>query len=267
MSCALLLVSSLQAQYWEVSGAAGATVYHGDLAPDFSMQRPGMSANIMVHRNVDPRVSIRMGLSVGTISAADEFSKNDYNRARNLSFQSNIFEGSIGLEFNFLPFHHHSLKGRDVNQYTPYLVAGFGVFHHKPQARLEGSLYSLQPLGTEGQVRGEEYSLMQPAFILGAGFKIDISSQWGIVIEGATRMLFFDHLDDVSGTYADPRVVASNRGSLGATAVAFADRSGEIGEPIGRPNRQRGDETTNDGYTMFSIGILYTMHQPRCPAW
>ncbi|MGH1337800.1 MAG: DUF6089 family protein [Aureispira sp.] len=267
MGCALLLVSSLQAQYWEISGAIGATSYHGDLAPDFSMQTPGMSANVMVHRNIDPRVSIRMGLSMGTISASDAASKNDYNKARNLSFQSTIFEGSLGLEFNFLPFHHHSLKGRNVNQYTPYLVAGFGVFHHKPQANFGGNLYSLQPLGTEGQVRGEEYSLMQPAFILGAGFKIDIGSQWGIVIEGATRLLFFDYLDDVSGTYADRRVIATNRGSLGASAAALSDRSGEIGERIGHPNRQRGDANTNDGYTMFSIGILYTMRQQRCPAW
>lgn len=267
MSCALLLAGGLQAQYWEVSGAIGTTSYHGDLAPDFSMQTPGISANVMVHRNVDPRVSIRMGLSVGTISASDAASSNEYNQARNLSFQSNILEGSIGLEFNFLPFHHHSLKGKNVNQYTPYLVAGLGVFHHDPKANFGGSLYDLQPLGTEGQVRGEEYSLIQPAFILGAGFKIDIGDQWGIVIEGSTRLLFFDYLDDVSGNYADARVIASNRGSLGSSAVALADRSGEIGDSIGRPNRQRGDSSTNDGYTMFSIGILYTMRQQRCPAW
>jgi hypothetical protein len=263
----LLLAGGIQAQYWEVSGAAGASVYHGDLAPDFSMQRPGVAANIMLHRNVDPRVSIRMGMSFGTISASDEFSKNDFNRARNLNFQSNIFEGSLGIEFNFLPFHHHSLKGRNVKQATPYLLAGFGIFRHDPKAKINNGTYSLQPLGTEGQVRGEEYSLMQPAFILGAGFKVDINSQWGLVIEGATRLLFFDHLDDVSGNYADPRVIASNRGSLGPTAIALADRSGEIGEPIGFPNRQRGDATTNDGYTMFSIGILYTIRQQVCPAW
>lgn len=266
MGCTLLLVSTLQAQYWEISGAIGTTNYHGDLAPDFLMQIPGMSANIMVHRNIDPRVSFRMGLSVGTISASDAVSQNAYNKARNLSFQSTIFEGSIGLQFNFLPFHHRSLKGRRSNQYTPYLVAGFGVFYHKPQANLGGRLYSLQPLGTEGQVRGEEYSLIQPAFILGAGFKIDINSQWGIIIEGATRLLFFDYLDDVSGNYADPRVIASHRGSSGASAVALADRSGEVGERIGRPNRQRGDANTNDGYTMFSIGVLYTIRQQRCPA-
>ncbi|MFK7798156.1 MAG: DUF6089 family protein [Aureispira sp.] len=267
IGCALLLMHPLQAQYWEVGATAGATTYHGDLAPDFSMQAPGMSASIMVHRNVDPRVSIRMGLSMGTISASDALSSNPFNKARNLSFQSTIFEGSLGIEFNFLPFHHHSLRSRNVNQYTPYLIAGVGMFHHKPQARLNGSLYSLQPLGTEGQVRGEEYSLIQPAFILGAGFKIDVGAQWGIVIEGATRLLFFDYLDDVSGNYADPRVIASNRGSLGSSAVALADRSGEIGERIGRPNRQRGDATTNDGYTMFSIGILYMIHQQSCPAW
>ncbi|BDS13849.1 type IX secretion system protein PorG [Aureispira anguillae] len=260
-------VNNLQAQYWEVSGMGGITLYHGDLAPDFSFQTPGAAGSFFVRRNVDPRVSLRFGASFGTISASDKKSLNPYNQARNLSFQSTLFEGSVGLEFNFLPFHHHSQKGRNRNQFTPYLVAGFGIFHHSPKAEYKGSMYALQPLGTEGQAPGQEYSLIQPSFIIGGGFKIDINSEWGIVIEGATRILFFDYLDDVSGQYADNRVIAGHRGSLGSAAIGLADRSGEVGQNIGRPGRQRGDSKTNDGYTMFTIGILYTMHQYRCPAW
>ena len=269
ITCLILLGTSfqVQAQYWEVGGMGGITVYHGDLAPDFSMQTPGAAANFYVRRNVDPRVSLRLGASFGTISASDAFSQNDYNKARNLSFQSTIFEGSIGMEFNFLPFHHHSQKGRNKNQFTPYLVAGFGIFYHNPKAKYKDDFYALQPLGTEGQAPGNEYSLVQPSFILGGGFKFDINSQWGIMIEGATRILFFDYLDDVSGEYANKSLISSHRGSLGSTAVALSDRSGEVGQNLGTPGRQRGDSKTNDGYTMFTIGILYTMHQQRCPAW
>lgn len=268
LSCLAFLATTntTNAQYWEVSGMGGVTTYHGDLAPDFSMQAPGAAASFYVRRNVDPRVSLRFGASFGTISASDANSLNEYNKARNLSFQSTIFEGSVGLEFNFLPFHHRSKKGRGRNQFTPYLVAGFGVFHHNPKAMYKDNLYELQPLGTEGQAVGEEYSLIQPALIIGGGIKIDINSQWGIIIEGATRILFFDYLDDVAGEYADPRVIASHRGSLSSAAIALADPS-DIGQSLGRPGRQRGDAKTNDGYTMFTIGILYTMHQRICPSW
>lgn len=263
----LLLPATSSAQYWELGANVGTTFYHGDIAPDFSMQPPGLGLSIFARRNIDPRVSFRFGASFGTISASDANSTNDYQKLRNLSFQSNIFEGSIGLEFNFFPFHHHSRKSNSKNQFTPYLVAGFGVFHHNPKAEYKGGIYELQPLGTEGQAPGQEYGLVQPAFILGGGFKIDINSEWGIVIEGATRILFFDYLDDVSDQYADPRVIAGHRGSLGSVAVGLADRSNELGTSLGSSGRQRGDATTNDGYTMISIGILYTMRQLNCPIW
>ena len=254
---------SIQAQYWEVGGMAGCTLYHGDLAPDFSVQPPGVSAAVFVRRNVDSRLSLRIGASFGTISATDALSLNPYRKARNLSFKSTIFEGSVGFEFNFLPFHHHSRRGRKQKQFSPYLLMAFGIFHHSPKAEYKGNTYNLQALGTEGQSPGQEYSLVQPAFIIGGGFKIDVSGQWGIIIEGATRILFFDYLDDVSKEYANPSLIAGHRGSLGSVA----DRSGEIGQNLGNPGRQRGDSKTNDGYTMFSIGVIYTMHQSRCPAW
>ena len=255
-----------KAQYWELQTMAGVTLYHGDIAPDFSAQTPGMAINFFVRRNVDSRLSLRVGASFGTLSASDSKSLNPYRKARNLSFKSTVFEGSLGIEFNFFPYHHHN-KGRKKIQQSPYILAGFGIFHHNPKADYKGATYALQPLGTEGQAPGQEYSLVQPAFIIGGGFKIDITYQWGIIIEGATRILFFDYLDDVSDTYADPRLIKGHRGSLGSVAVGLADRSGEVGQKIGYPRRQRGDAKTNDGYTMFSIGITHTIHQIKCHAW
>ena len=263
----LLVLIGIQvgyAQYWEVGGMAGISIYHGDLSPDFSMQPPGVAAAFFVRRNVDSRLSMRMGLSFGMISATDELSSNPYYKSRNLNFNSNIFEGSLCFEFNFLPFHHHSLF---KNLVSPYLVAGLGVFHHNPKTKYMDSVYELQPLGTEGQAPGEEYSLVQPSFILGAGIKIDINRQWGIIIEGATRILFFDYLDDVSGYYADASLIKGHRGSLGSVAVALSDRSVEVGTKQGYPGRQRGDVKTNDGFTMISIGIIHNIRQLRCPAW
>lgn len=253
------------AQFWEFGGMAGVSFYHGDLAPDFSMQAPGPSANVFVRHNLDSRLAIRMGISYGSIAADDAKSLNPYRKARNLNFSSNIFEGSVCLEFNFLPFHHKSKKNR--NQFSPYLLTGMGVFHHSPQTRYNGTLYKLQPLGTEGQAIGEEYSLIQPAFILGGGIKLDIGPQWGIIIEGATRILFFDYLDDVSGQYANKQLIKNQRGSLGSVAAQLSDRSNDSGYNIGGPNRQRGDSKNNDGFTMLTVGVIYTLYEQKCPAY
>lgn len=258
--------TNANAQYWELGAAGGATLYHGDLAPDFSMQAPGMAINAFARRNLDSRVSLRMGLAFGTISANDANSTNAWQKARNLSFQSEIFEGSVALEFNFLPYHHNSRK-RGPGTFTPYMVLGAGVFRFAPRARYQDGFYPLQPLGTEGQEPGSEYNLIQGNIIIGGGFKIDIGDYVSLNIEGATRILFTDYLDDVSGTYANKRVIAGNRGSLGTVAAALSDRSGEIGQNMGIEGRQRGDANTNDGYTMFSVGIHYTIYTLRCPAY
>ena len=135
-----IISTSTKAQFWEVGGMAGATVYHGDLAPDFSMQAPGMAANVFVRHNIDSRLSIRIGASFGTISADDSKSENAFRKSRNLNFNSTIFEGSVNMEFNFLPFHHKSKKNK--NQFTPYLLAGFGLFHHNPKTKYNGKITS-----------------------------------------------------------------------------------------------------------------------------
>jgi len=253
-------------QYWEIGAMGGITLYHGDLAPDFSFQSPGLATSIFVRHNIDSRLSLRVAASFATINADDSKSENSYQKARNLNFKSNIFEGSVGVEFNFLPFHHKSRRN-GKNQFSPYLLAGFGVLYHNPKTEYNGRVYELQPLGTEGQAPGKEYSLVQPAFIIGGGFKFDITKQWGIIVEGSTRILFFDYLDDVSNQYAAPQVIAAHRGSMGTTAVQLADRSGEINQKLGSQGRQRGDVKNNDGYTMFSVGLVYTMYQAECPAY
>lgn len=277
MRFSILLILSIcciqpyaQAQYWEFGAAAGITNYHGDLAPDFSLQAPGVAVNAFARYNIDSRLCFRIGAAVGTMSASDANSNNAYQQARNLSFKSDVFEGSAVFEFNFLPYHHRTRKGRNGDgTFTPYMVAGVGVFRFNPKAKYKESYYPLQPLGTEGQDIGSEYSLIQGNLIIGGGFKIDIGKRVSLNIEGATRILFTDYLDDVGGTYANARVVAGQRGSLGVVAAALADRSLEIENAtrLGSEGKQRGDSKTNDGYTMFTIGIHYTVYDLECPAY
>lgn len=266
LSLFLLPIYSTQAQFWELGAAGGVTAYHGDLAPDFSMQTPGAAGSLFARYNLDSRIALRMGFGFGTIAAKDEKSLNPYQKARNLSFQSELYEGSFALEFNFLPYHHKRGKAGE-GVFTPYMVFGFGVFRFNPKAEYKGGLYELQPLGTEGQAPGNEYSLIQGNLIIGGGFKIDITHKISINIEGSTRILFTDYLDDISGSYANDRLIKGHRGSLGNVAVGLADRSGELGLNLGAEGRQRGDAKTNDGYTVFTVGIHYTIWTLTCPSY
>lgn len=260
--CSLGLSSS-QAQYWEVGGWGGISFYHGDIAPTFTFQRPGPAGGFFVRRNIDRRLAIRGGLMIANVGASDHRSSNAFRKARNLSFQSNIFEGSLLLEFNFLPYH---FTMKDAG-FTPYLAGGFTVFHFSPKAQYKGGWYPLQTLGTEGQAPGEEYSLVQPGIFLGGGFKIDLNRNIAIQIEISTRFLFTDYLDDVSGEYANIRLIEGYRGSLSSVAAGLSDRSPEVGERIGQEGRQRGDVKTTDSYMSIGIGITYSFLNIRCPAY
>ena len=43
-----LYPKSNYAQFWEFGGMAGIAVYHGDIAPDFSMQAPGVATTYLL---------------------------------------------------------------------------------------------------------------------------------------------------------------------------------------------------------------------------
>jgi hypothetical protein len=77
---------------------------------------------------------------------------NYYQVTRNLGFASSIYEVSAQFEFNFLPYTtipYSSMNAK--HKFSPYLMAGFGVFHFNPFAKYNGEKVFLQPLGTEGQ--------------------------------------------------------------------------------------------------------------------
>ncbi|MEM8906241.1 MAG: DUF6089 family protein, partial [Bacteroidota bacterium] len=209
--------------------------------------------------NFNNRLCLKMSANYVSISADDVNSSNSFERARNLNFNSDVFDGTFQFEFNFLPYNHGS---RD-EFFTPYLFAGFSILHFNPKTELNGETYELRTFGTEGQFRGEEYYSIAGALTTGLGLKIDLSYRWSINIELTTRKLFTDYIDDVSGTYPDMDDLESLRGPI---AVALSDRSMTTeGIRIGEEGRQRGNGRQNDNYTTLGIGLLYYFGSLPCP--
>lgn len=240
----------------EIGAYLGTSFYYGDLNTSLMIQQPGPAAGIFVKRNFNNRISLRGGLNYARVGASDSNSTNNFEKNRNLSFKSNIFDFTGGLEFNFMPHDHGSVDA----WYTPYLFAGFSVFYYNPTTEINGDKYSLRKLGTEGQDFGQEYSAISGAFTLGAGFKWDIGHDVSLLAELTFRSLFTDYLDDVSTTYPNFSALESRHGQI---AVDLSDRS--LVDGIGVEGRQRGNSANNDNYLVFGIGITKYFGQIECP--
>lgn len=261
LSLSNLLISQ---KGWEAGGWLGVSYYFGDLNTSFDLGLPGMSGGLVARYNINNRLAVKFSASAGFVSADDARSNNAFERSRNLSFSSSLLDLSSSFEFNFLPYNH----GSDEDFFTPYIFAGFSVFQFNPTAELDGDEIGLRDLGTEGQFKGEEYLLVQPALNYGIGFKLDLTYEWSLNFEISARSLFTDYLDDVSTVYADKDDLLKLRGE---TAVALSDRSIEIpgveGNSIGEEGRQRGNSNNNDSYVFLGVGLVYYFGDIRCPEY
>jgi hypothetical protein len=268
-SIVVIFASRASAQRDDFGLWVGGANYFGDLNAQTSLRFINPAGGVFYRRNFDDRVSARFSVNAGHVWADDAYANNYYQQTRNLGFASNIYEASAQIEFNFLPYTtipYSSMNAK--HKFTPYLLAGFGVFHFNPTAVYNGEKVRLQPLGTEGQGYPQYpdlhyYKRTSSAFIIGGGFKIRTGRLTGITLEAAVRKTATDYLDDVSGVYADPTVLLHE----GGAAVAFlADPSVEVvSEPVGATGKMRGDSSKSDDYILIGIGFSYTLKPYRCP--
>jgi hypothetical protein len=266
--CGLTLCVNAQRGF-EAGGWLGVSNYFGDLNTNFRLDNVGPAGGVALRYNFNNRICLRLGGNVGVVQASDSDSDNLFERTRNLSFKSKIADASLLMEFNFLPYDHGS---RDYF-WTPYLFAGFGATKFDPMAKINEEWVELRPLATEGQFKGEEYSLVSGHWAYGGGFKIDLSFEWSLNIEVSARRMGTDYLDDVSTVYPDLEDLEQAHGSI---AVALSDRSVEllgsdlfesngITKPVGGEGRQRGNSRNKDTYIYIGVGVMYYFGDLLCP--
>lgn len=241
---------------YELGGWLGVSYYFGDLNTNLKIVKPGIALGLIARKNFNNRVSLRSSLSYGKIGADDLYSDNNFEKNRNLSFKSNIFDLSNVVEFNFFQYEH----GHPTFNKTPYFFGGFNVFYFNPTAELNGTRYDLRDYGTEGQPLGQEYGSVSAGLVLGGGMKFDINRNVSVNIEVSTRFLFTDYLDDVSTVFPDKDALKSSRGEV---AVSLSDRS--LIEGLGDAGRQRGDTKGKDKYTFFGVSFMRYFGGIECP--
>lgn len=258
LSLALILPMCLQAQeHHEIGLTAGVANYYGDLQdqlfPNYGYKPMG---GIVYKYFMSPHIGLRFAATYATVTAADSLSDIAANRARNLSFETHIFEVQGGLELNFLPIEVERMK------VTPYIFGGIAAFYYNPFAMSPtGQKVYLRPLSTEGEglpmyPDRKEYSLVNVAFPIGGGMKFFVGKTLMITTELGFRYTNTDYLDDVSKTYVNLDTLAAYRGKLAAqmsyrgNTVANSDQNYRPGYGY-----QRGYSQANDWYWYGSLGV------------
>ena len=195
---------------------------------------------------------------------SDQYSQNDYQRRRNLSFNTNIFEFAVRGDFNFFKF----IPTDSNHSFTPYATLGVGVFSYDPYAYYNGQKVYLRPLDTEGETfyQGRKaYGTMAICVPIGFGVKYAITEKVNISFEISHRFTTTDYIDDVSKTYVGIDKFTSPNGTPSLAAI-LQDRSFETGTPIGVEGRQRGFSKQKDQYAIAEIGISFNIISYRCPS-
>jgi hypothetical protein len=251
----------------ELGFILGSSYYTGDLNRLGHFRQLSFAGGLLYRYNLNPRVALRASAFAGKIKGNDALSKYEYFQNRNLNFNSLLIEGAFGLEFNYLNY----VTSRTFGQrywISSYLFTQVSGFYFNPKTTVEGNVYELQPLGTEGQGTSlssrRNYRRFQVAFPIGLGLKLNLSKKVQFSIEYGIRLTFTDYLDDVGGNYVDPVALSAINGEL---AASLSDRSKN---PIGSNGRnagmQRGDGAFNDWYAFFGAGLTFKLGQrPKCP--
>ncbi|HNQ61804.1 MAG TPA: DUF6089 family protein [Bacteroidia bacterium] len=237
--------------------SGGASNYAGDLDDNFTLPftRLGFGAHaIFLFR---PRLFLRVALFHGQITASDghgvNFSGNQY---RNLSFYSEINEGGIHVMYS-LQSRKRGFTRRNI--IAPYIFAGIAYFQFNPKRSVNGQVYELQKVGTEGQYLPgnypKPYSLHGFSIPFGLGFSLKLSKNFDFGIESGMRKTYTDYLDDVSTVYPDKLQMTETSGPI---AAYLADPSNDPDKPLGKPAfSKRGNPGNKDWYVYTNVHITY----------
>ncbi len=235
----------VQSQDLEVGVLGGGSYYMGELNPgkQFLFTQPAFGG--IVRWNLDDRWAVKLSALRGKLEGDDAVSK--VNEMRNLRFTSSLTEISAVIEFNFFPY----FTGSNITYFSPYLFVGPGFFFFNPKAEFQGETVSLRDMGTEGQKKGNSYSLSGFAAVFGMGLKYSINNRLGLGLEWGLRKTFTDYIDDISTTYY------IDFDELTPGDIGIAEFLSDPSPVKHKPGMQRGNSQNNDWYSFVGLTFTY----------
>src|SRR6188474_426230 len=102
----LLSINKVNAQFSDVQeGQFGFTLgsahYFGDLNNRAAVNRPKIAVGAFFRKQFGNYTALRIAAHFAQLGYSDQYSQNEFQRRRNLSFNTNIFEFALRGDFNF----------------------------------------------------------------------------------------------------------------------------------------------------------------------
>ncbi|WP_080057310.1 type IX secretion system protein PorG [Spirosoma aerolatum] len=166
----LFISFTAQAQKFEIGGSLGGMLCKSDVTPALNPRFISPAIGGFLRYNVSRSFSLRFGGAIGKLRGEDRYSSNSFQQARNFSFNTNINELFLDVEYNFLNYK----PAPKAKNWTPYVFGGIGVCKFNNDVIRVGGVMT---------------------YPLGVGVKYEIKRPWSIGLEFGTRFTRNDYLD------------------------------------------------------------------------
>lgn len=164
------------APYDEYGLFLGAGYYNGEINPSAPMYKPKLCVGFNMRHVFNERLALSFQALRCKLEGSDKDFASEYQKARNASFENEIIELSLHMEFNFLPL----LSGDEYRCFTPYISAGPGM--------------AIGSFVNEG---------LRFCIPFGVGVKYSPKKGFTLSAEWKYRKLFSDMLDGIPGDKYD----------------------------------------------------------------
>ena len=175
---ALFINNISSAQTYEIGVYGGGANFIGDVGNTIFISPNAPALGIVAKWNRSSRHSFRFSAIYAQLKGDDTKSNDLRRQERGLSFQNNITEVSLGLEYTFWNFDMF----KDDNPSTPYLYTGLTVFNQKDLRTTQNITESL----------GRNWNFAIPIVI---GYKLAFAENLVFALEIGARYAITDNID------------------------------------------------------------------------
>lgn len=178
----LIVITSFLAhsQTYEIGAMVGGANYIGDVGKTNYISPNSFGFGAIFKWNRSPRHAFRASVLVANIKGDDAESNESRRRERGYSFENNVKEFSVGIEYTF--WNYNIYNGRPVS--TPYLYTGLTYFLYKASYFRAADKF-FRDYDQAGAI----------AIPIVLGYKTKLSTSLGLGVEIGARYTFTDDLD------------------------------------------------------------------------
>ncbi|WP_200974622.1 DUF6089 family protein [Echinicola sp. 20G] len=230
-----------KAQQNEYGLGLGVATYSGDIIRRLDPKQLGLQGTFFGRRNFDNVWSLRYGVSIAGLNAADSIRPLDaMAAARNAYFKGLLVEGHVVMEYHFLDY----LAPHSTVRYSPYGFLGFGY-----------SMFFADGQSFQGDPTDTDYSLSTPVIPFGLGVKYRLKERLFLALEFGFRPTVSDFLDKIEYNenyiprFPDPNYVPD-------------PNNPDDTPPVYGLNY--GNKSDKDWYYFLGVTLSYSFHQIEC---